>query len=96
MRSKILPLIGLAAATAFFATPALAWEGWFGEAPPSFAHQNPDGSYPTYGDYSQSLWGTPCGIECMHDAAVRWGLIPPDVPTYHYRYHAHRYSYYPY
>lgn len=96
MRCKNLALLGAIFLAPFAATPAFALQGWFNQAPPGFAHQNPDGSYPSYGDYSQSLWGTPCGINCMHTAAERWGLIPPDVPTYHYRYHAHRYGYYPY
>lgn len=80
--------IGLMAATA---TPALAQTNWFWQngAAPDFSYQSPDGSYPSYTDYSRALWGMPCGIMCTRAAAKRWGLVPlrrQPPPPYHYRY----------
>jgi len=39
-------------------------------------YQNPDGSYPSLGNFVRDLNGTPCGIECEKDADRRWGLRP--------------------
>lgn len=97
MRNGIFCLLGLAAAT-LLTTPAAAWDnwdpwgGWLDRAPPSFAYQNPDGTYPSVSDLSRAVNGVPCGVECEADAAVRWGLAPPPALYRH-----HRYSfYYPY
>ena len=35
-------------------------------------HQNPDGSYPSLGDFVNDIEGTPCGIDCTADAEKRW------------------------
>ncbi len=70
-----LSVIGLMTAAA---TPAMAQVGYFYNGPaPSYAWQNPDGSYQSYGDFSMALWGTPCGIECQQKARARWGIAPP-------------------
>lgn len=94
MRNGMISLLGLAAVTALMTTPAAAWEGWFDRAPPSFAYQNPDGTYPSVSDLSRAVNGVPCGVECTADAEVRWGLVPPPGPAYYH--HHHRYYYYPY
>ncbi len=91
MRSKILAWLAVIGLVTAVATPALAQVRWYNGSPPSFYWQNPDGSYPSYGDFSQALWGTPCGIECTRRAEIRWGMIPAH-PHPHYRY----YYYYPY
>ncbi len=94
MRPKILTwlrIVGLVTAAATIATPAMAEDGWFGNAPPSFAYQNPDGSYPSYTEFSRALWGMPCGIECTRRAEARWGMIPAPAYRRHYYYHYHRY-----
>lgn len=95
MRSKILAFVGIGAAAAALATPAFAWDGgyggwddgWFDRAPPSYYRQNPDGTYPSISDLSQAVQGTPCDAECAHDAAVRWGFVPP-----HRRHHYDSYE----
>lgn len=85
MQPKVLTWIS-AIGLALAATPALAQTSWYG-APPSFFYQGPDGSYDSYGDLTRSIRGVPCGVECTHRAAVRWGLIPGRQPYYHGRYH---------
>lgn len=80
MRRTLLILASAIGATSAAVPPAMAQVGYLFNGPaPSYAWQNPDGSYDTYGDFSQALWGTPCGIECQRRARVRWGL-PPDDP----------------
>lgn len=39
-------------------------------------YQNPDGSYPSLGNFVRDLNGTPCGIECEKEADQRWELRP--------------------
>lgn len=88
MRTKILALVGLAAGTAAIATPALAWDDWVGWTnPPSYYRQAPDGTYPSVGDLSQAVQGTPCGEECSYHAAVRWGVVPPHHRRQFYYYY---------
>jgi len=88
MRAKILTLVGFVAGAAAFATPALASDDWYGgwPNPPNYYRQGPDGTYPTVGDLSQAVQGTPCDEECSYHAAVRWGVIPP--------HHRHQFTYY--
>jgi len=96
MQARILTWASVIALMASAATPALAQPSWlnglFGPAP-SFAYQNPDGSYPSYTDFSEALSGMPCGIECQAKARARWGLPPPPPPPpvpppYYYHYPA--------
>jgi len=52
-------------------------------------YQNPDGSYPSLGNFVRDLNGTPCGIECEKEADQRWGLHPAQRAPSHRDYYGY-------
>jgi hypothetical protein len=43
-----------------------AYQGYYN------SYQGPDGTYASLADYTRSVRGIPCGIECTREAQLRW------------------------